>query len=503
MVERERWSNRYVFIMAAIGSAIGLGNMWRFPYIAAQNGGGAFLLPYFVALISFGIPMLMLEYGLGVFKQQSISKMFMSLRKPFLRPLGWIPVMSAFMIVVYYHIVLAWIVMYLVKGKVSEWGATLESSSQYFTEMLNLSKGPWDGFWSLQIGLVIALMVIWFLNWMVVQSGLKMIGKIVMYSVPLPLIFLIIIIIRGVTLNSGEMGASLVGFNYYLTPQWDKLFDYKVWMNAYSQIFFSLSVGFAVMVAYASFMPKDTEVPNSACITSFSNCLFSFLAGFAVFSILGYFAVATHQPIEQLAKAGPSLAFVVYPTALANLPLGNIGINIFAFLFFATLFLLGLDSAYSIIEAVVCSLSDHFDFSRRKSTTIVSIVGFTLGLPMVSSAGLYWLDIVDHYILNYMLIVNVLLQCCFVAWAIGVKPFREFLNKNADIKLNALFDIVIKYFVPIFFLILMALNIFNHVKQPYGGYPWSALLAIGGGAVAFCFVLPVILYRLEMIKNKK
>lgn len=493
MKEREHWKSRSVFIMAAIGSAIGLGNMWRFPYIAAQNGGGAFLIPYFTALLTSGIPIMILEYGLGIRSQASANIALGSIRPAF-RFIGWLAITAAFFIDVYYCSVMGWTWNYIFGlGSFEQWSQTIAASkAHFFQDVLKLSSGPWD-FGSISVPLLLGLALTWLSIWAIIRKGLGNVGKVLLFTVPFPILLVLVLIIRGFTLPG-----AVEGLNFYLAPEWSKLAEPQVWLAAYGQIFFSLSVGFSVMIAYASFMPKDTEVPNSAAITSFANAAFSFLAGLAVFSILGYFAVATNSPIK--AEAGPGLAFVVYPAALGQLPFWIKG---FGFVFFLTLLLLGIDSAFSILESVAAALSDKFDFSRTKSTTITSILGFCLGLPFVSSAGLYWLDIVDHFIMSYMITSVTIIECVIVGYFLGTKKFCEEINQNAEIGVGPVFSFLIKVANPLILGTLLVMSLKKELSQPYEGYPKSAILVIGVGTLVLIFTISLLLSLIKTQNDKQ
>jgi NSS family neurotransmitter:Na+ symporter len=475
MKQRERWGNRSIFIMAAVGSAIGLGNMWRFPYIAAQNGGGAFLIPYFVALLTAGIPLMIIEYGLGIRTQGSANIALGSIKRP-LRFVGWFAILSAFGINVYYCIVMGWTWNFLFDmNGLSQWAGSIEASkAHFFSEILHISGGPWE-FEQIHWKLFSGLLATWVTIWLIIRSGLEKIGKILLFTVPFPVILVVILLIRGLTLE----GAA-TGLNYYLSPDWSQLKNPGVWLAAYGQIFFSLSLGFGTMIAYSSFMPKDTEMPNSAAITSFTNCSFSFLAGLAVFSVLGYFAVATNTSMADVSQAGPGLAFVVYPAALAQLP---IWIKFFGFLFFITLLLLGIDSAFSLLETVSAALSDKFNFSRGKATTIIAVISFIMGIPFATSAGLYWLDIVDHFIMSYSITFVAVLECIAVGWIFGAKEFVDEVNKTAEIKIGPTFSFLVKFLTPAVLSYTMVSSLIEEIRNPYEGYPISAILIIGVGTI--------------------
>jgi NSS family neurotransmitter:Na+ symporter len=508
MEKREHWNSRMIFIMAAIGSAIGLGNIWRFPYIAVQNGGGAFLIPFFVALLTAGIPIMIIEYGLGVRSQASAFKALGQINKKFAF-VGWLAIFAAFTIVVYYCVILAWTCNYLIHSfSVQQWGATLSTSAAFLNRnILRISQGPLQ-LNEIQFSILIGLILMWVLIWLIIRGGLKQVGKVLLFTVPVPVILVIILVVRGLTLEG-----AITGVNFYLSPDWSNFFPSikiftdplnpaswiwsKVWLAAYGQVFFSLSVGFGVMIAYASFMPKKTEIPNSAAITSFSNCTFSFLSGFAVFSVLGYFATVTNVDITALATGGPGLAFKVYPVALSKLPFWVSG---FTLLFFVTLLLLGIDSAFSLLEAVSAAISDKFKMSRKNSTTIVALVGLLFGLPFTTGAGLYWLDIIDHFIMSYVITFVAIAECILVGWFLGAKKFNDEVNQKAEIKLGPLFSVLIKFITPGILIIIFFISLITEFMAPYSGYPVSALILLGLGTVVSLAIISIVFTKIKVSK---
>ncbi len=495
MREREHWKNRSVFIMAAVGSAIGLGNLWRFPYIAAQNGGGAFLVPYLAALLTAGIPLMIIEYGLGV-RSQASANIALGAIRPWMKFVGWMAILAAFAINVYYCVVMGWSWVYLFESlSIPEWGSTIAASkSHFFGDLLGVTGSPFE-FGGMRWPLLAGLAVTWIAIWAIIKGGLGRVGKVLLYTVPLPVALVLILVVRGVTLPNAD-----AGLNYYLAPDWAKLFEPRVWLAAYGQIFFSLSVGFGTMIAYSSFMPRNTEIPNSAAITSFANCSFSFLAGFAVFSVLGYFAVASNMGVGEIANAGPGLAFVVYPAALATLPVWVKG---FAFLFFLTLLLLGIDSAFSLLETVSAALSDKFDWSRTRSTTAVTVVSFLMGIPFVTGAGLLWLDIVDHFIMSYLITFVGIAECIAVGYFLGVRRFAHEVNRSAEIRLGTVFGVMVWAVTPLVLSVSFIRSLIEEFRSPYEGYPVPALLLLGGGVLCFVAVGSLVLSTVKTSSDKE
>jgi len=489
MKGRERWRSRIIFIMASLGSAVGLGNIWRFSYVAVNNGGGAFLLPYAIALLSAGIPVMILEYGLGCVSQRSLPFALAAIRRP-LRFVGWIAIFAAFAVCVYYAVILSWTGRYLVHAvSINEWAGSLESSRDFLLHhVLKASSSPWQ-LNELNLPLLGGLVIVWAIIWLIIRGGLKRLGKVLLFTVPLPLGLLVIL-----ALFAARLPGAVEGLNFYLVPEWDRLLDPAVWLAAYGQVFFSLSIGFGVMVAFASFMPSDTEITNSAAITSFANSLFSFLAGFAVFSVLGYFAASSHFSIEDLTVKGVGMSFMVFPVALAKLPHGPV----FAVLFFLTLFTLGIDSAFSLVETVATAISEQFGIRRPVATGFISLAGFITGIPLITGAGMHWIGIIDHFVMNYVVTVVVVVECIAVAWLWHSRRFVMTINHHSDIPLGIAYHVLVRVFTPLMITVIFVLAVIAAIRGDHSGlehYPLSARLIIGGGAVVLIILFAALLSR--------
>ncbi|MDT8300032.1 MAG: sodium-dependent transporter [Sedimentisphaerales bacterium] len=311
---RDRWHSRTSFIMAAIGSAVGLGNVWRFPYVAYSSGGGAFLIPYFAALFTAGIPMLILEMGIGQRMQKGAPLAFGAIRKP-LQWFGWWAAGLSAGIVIYYSTILAWSWVYLWHSLALPWGDKPEAF--FVQNVLQRSSGPGELGWPV-LSLVIGMAITWLAIYLILRKGVRNVSKVVMVTVPLPLLLLVVLLIRGLTLPG-----AMDGIRFYLTPDFSKLTDIRIWLRAYGQIFFSLSLASGVMIGYGSYLGKKAEITNSAFITGLANCGTSFFAGFVVFSMLGYLAKVQGLPVADVTESGTGLAFVAFPTAISQLPALN------------------------------------------------------------------------------------------------------------------------------------------------------------------------------------
>lgn len=486
--KRERWNTRSAFIMAAIGSAVGLGNIWRFPYIAYKNGGGAFLIPYFVALFTAGIPLVILEYSLGQYMQAAAPKAMKKVKKVF-EFIGWWAVAIGSCIVFYYCVVMAWAWRYLYSSFTMQWGN--DPKSFFYKEVLSLSDKPLE-IGGIQWPVFIGLALTWISIYFIICKGVHRVGKVVAITVPLPIIMLILLFFRGITLPG-----SIQGINYYLQPDFSKLTDWKIWLEAYSQIFFSLSLGFGIMIAYASYMPKKSDIVNNAFIMSLANCGTSFFGGFTVFSILGYLAVATNTDVAHVVASGPGLAFVTYPLALMKLPAFGVACSI---AFFVMLLTLGIDSAFSITEAVVSGIHDKWKMKKEKLTLIFCVFGFLAGIIFTTRSGLLWLDIVDHWMNGFGLVVIGFLECIILYWFYNFKELKEYINSVSEIKVGIWWDICIGYLIPIILGTIIIMNFINEFEKSYGNYSKKALYIGGWGSAIFCLIFGIFMM---MIRNKE
>ena len=498
---RERWASRPAFIMAAIGSAIGLGNVWRFPGVAFNNGGGAFFIPYFIALITAGIPLMIVEYGVGSWLQGSAPKSYGKLGKRF-EWIGWWAVLVGLVISFYYCVILAWSWVYLWESIKSFFGSSLpwtrDHAGDYFTNTILERTGspasPWD-FGKLVGPTVIGLGLTWLAIYYSIAKGVLRVGKIVMITVPLPLILLLLLVLRGLTLPGASDGLA-----YYLTPDWSKLLDSQTWIAAYGQVFFSLSVGWGILIAYASYMSKKADVVNNALITSFANCGFSFLAGFAVFSTVGYLGVALNMPVGDIKATSFDLAFTTYPTAIENFPVGHALQALTAVAFFLMLLSLGIDSAFSIVEAVATAMYDKFRIRRETLTRLLCIGGFVMGLVFCFGSGLYWLDITDKFMGDYGLALVALVQALLIGWMIPREKLRLFtgnINERSEVTVGAPWRICLRYITPIALGTSIVVATSKRFAGGYGGYPGYALLISGVLPVAMVVVIAFVLQSMK------
>ncbi|QTA37452.1 sodium-dependent transporter [Thermosipho ferrireducens] len=463
---REKWGSRWAFILAAVGSAAGLGNAWRFPYMAYSNGGGAFYVPYFIALFLAGIPLLMAEFAIGQGLQSSAPKSMGKIKKG-AEIIGWWAVITGALITFYYNVIMAYIFNYLYYSFGVSWKD--DPNNFFFGKFLQVSSGPGE-LGGLRWPIVIGLAVTWLWIYFILRKGTSSVGKTVMWTVPLPVILLIILGIRGITLEGAAEG-----LNFLFQPNFEKLVEPRVWANAFGQIFFTLSLAFGIMIAYGSYNKKNEDVANNAIITALGNSATSYLAGIAVFSVLGYMATQLSVPVNEVVKGGIGLAFVVYPKAISLFPGGVIVQSIIGLSFFVMLLTLGIDSAFSLVEAVEAAAEDKFKINKKAFLIGFSIFGFAAGLLYSTQGGLYWLDIIDHFLGTYALLIVGILEAIVIGWIFGAEELRKYINQVSEVKIGKWFNFSIKYLIPVVLLIVLVLTFSDELKEPYGGYPSWAL----------------------------
>ncbi len=482
---RAQWKTNAGFVLAAMGSAIGLGNIWRFSYLCYENGGGAFLIPYFIAMFVVGIPLMLLEFGIGHRKKGSAPLSFYKV-SPKWEWLGWWSVIFVmFGIVMYYSVIISWCLNYLHYSFNLSWGD--DPNGFFFNKFLGLTSGPGE-IGDIRTPIMMSLIIIWAINWVIVyfgvEKGIERANKIL---IPALFAMTLVLVVWAVTLP----GAG-IGIEKYLKPDFAHLRNPKVWIAAFSQIFFSLSLGFGIMIAYASYLPRKTNITRSALLTGLGNCLYSVIAGFAVWGTLGYMAHTQNLPVDKVVKESIGLAFVAYPQAIS---LMSSFANLFGVLFFAILVFAGISSSISIIEAFTSAVIDKFHFGRKSVVSMLCVTGFLGALLFATGAGLYWLDIVDHFINSYCLVIAGLLECLLIGWLYRASKLRAHINDVSDTKLGAWWGVSIKIITPAVLVAILVSSLYQEFSAPYGGYPVVALILLGRDWLIATLIAAVLVSR--------
>lgn len=440
MADKNEWGSNLSFILAMIGSAVGLGNIWRYPYVLYSNGGGAFYIPYIVAILLMGIPFLILEYGVGYNYKSSFPKAIRKINSK-CEYLGWFLPVAVFMIMIYYSAILGWDGIYMILSFTKGWGA---DPNAFFATTLLHSTDSFMGLLQflpiIAIAMLVGWAIIWFISHKDLEKGLGRVSKMLV-----PLLFVIMVVIVGFSLTLP--GAS-IGLAELFNPDWSLLGNFNIWMAAFGQIVFSLSLGMSIAFTYASYTKDDADLITNTISIALANSLFENFAALGVFSILGYMSMQSGTAVADLVTQGTGLVFVAYPTVFNVL--GNWAL-VLGPLFFLTVYLAGLTSILSTIEPLSFSIQNKFGLTRSRTMSILCCVGAAISMIYATAFGGSLLGFVDTFINQIALLFGVIVECIVFAWLFKAERLVDFLNsRSKTIKLGKWWVIIVKYILPIF-----------------------------------------------------
>ncbi|CAN0136269.1 unnamed protein product [Lampetra planeri] len=471
---RENWRHKMDFLMSGVAFGVGLGNVWRFPYLCYKNGGGAFLVPYGLTMICTGIPLFFLEVAMGQLTQQGgIGAWKIA---PLFTGIGVASMVIIFLSCSYYAVILAWSLYYLLHSLTTAqlpwthcrgWWVTAACSETYSSCPINATasnvslarsqeagngskaaesvcperSSPTTEFWernvlrmstglhdlgSVNWEMLLCLLAIWIVVYFCVWKGIKFSGKVVYVTGTLPYVLLLVLLVRGVTLPG-----ALDGLTFYLKPDWTKLSTPQVWVQASTQVFYCYGVGLGVLPALGSYNKFHNNCYRDSIVLTLINSATSLFSGFVVFSFLGFMAQEQGVDISSVAEAGPGLVFVVYPRAISLLPVPAV----WAALLFIMLILLGVDSEFAGMEGFVTGVMDIFPsqlsgkMRREVFTGLCCLVSFLLSITMVTQGGVYVFQLFDNYAssgISMLWLVG--WECIAVAWVYGANRFMQDLT---------------------------------------------------------------------------
>ncbi|XP_021164417.2 sodium- and chloride-dependent GABA transporter 2 isoform X1 [Fundulus heteroclitus] len=473
--ERGHWGSKVEFLLAVAGNVVGLGNVWRFPYLCYKNGGGAFLVPYLVFVVTCGVPLFLLETTMGQYTQEGGITCWRKLC-PLAEGIGFGGQLILLYSCMAYIIILSWALFYLIFSFSSQlpWAScdnywntencvdfTTTNSTFKWTNGTNSTSAATE-FWehrvlaisggieelgSIRWEVMLCLIAMWIICYFCIWKGVKSTGKVVYFTATFPYIMLVILLIRGLSLPG-----ALDGVVFYLLPDPSRLADPQVWMEAGAQIFFSYSVGVGSLIVLGSYNKQDNNCYRDCLWLCFLNSGTSVVAGFAVFSVLGFMAHEQGIPIAEVAESGPGLAFIAYPQAVAMMPLPQL----WSICFFVMLILLGLDTQFVAMEVVMTSIIDTFPrvmrrAGRRESFLLLfCLICFFSQLIMVTEGGMFVFQLFDYYACNGACI---LFLCVFetlsMGWVFGADRLYGIIKDMTGVQANPFFRICWLYLTPL------------------------------------------------------
>lgn len=436
--KREQWSSKIGFILSSAGAAIGLGAIWKFPYVAGMNGGAAFFLVFIAFTILIGLPMLISEFIIGRgAKQEAISAYKKLAPNSDWYKNGILGVIGCFLLLSFYCVVGGWVLIYSI---LSITGRVIHKGANYPELFGNITSSPWITLLGLAFYLLINIVVVT----MGIKNGIEKANK---YMMPLLFIFFIVLVVRSLTLEG-----AMEGVQFFLNPDFTSITGEAI-LYALGQSFFALAVGFSCMVTYSSYLDKSVSIPSSAASVVLMNLFVSLLAGLAIFPAV--FALGL-KPTE-----GPGLLFIVLPTVFSQIPYGEIFLSLFLLLFlFAT-----LTSSFSLLEIIVSAFTERGKWSRQKISWLSGVAVFIAGIPAALSMGVLGdflifgktvFDATDYLVSNIMLPLGNLLIAIFITFRMNkIVVEQEFkLGNSYSPVLFSTWKILMKWIVPLTIVIV-------------------------------------------------
>ncbi|XP_018541323.1 solute carrier family 6 member 11a [Lates calcarifer] len=501
--ERGKWGSKKEFILSVAGAIIGLGNVWRFPYLCYKNGGGAFFIPYILFLVTCGIPLFILETALGQYTSQGG---IMCWRKvcPLFEGMGYASQIIIFYGCISYIVILAWAFLYFFSSFSGEfpwatcnntwntdacvvlnnynatanWTSPVNASSSvvefWQRRVLNISTGI-EALGNIQWELSLCLLLAWIICYFCVWKGVRSTGKATYFTATFPIIMLLVLFVRGMTLPG-----ALHGIKYYLYPNPARLADPQVWMDAGTQIFYSYAICLGCLTTLGSYNKYNNNCYRDSFYLCLMNSGTSFISGFAIFSVLGYMSQKQGISISAVAESGPGLVFIVYPQAVTLLPWPQV----WSVCFFTMIILLGIDGQFIGLESIMTSLTDIYPswiqkgYRRELLLMLVCTVSYVFGLLLVSEGGAYILQIFDHYVCSGpSLLLMAIFQSVIIGWIYGAERFSDNIEDMIGYKPLSLIKYCWLYATPLICSGTLVFLLLRYTPLRFNNtyvYPWWA-----------------------------
>lgn len=488
-----KWGSKLGIILAVAGSAIGLGNFLRFPVQAARNGGGAFMIPYFVALFLLGIPLMWIEWTIGRFgggfEHSTAPGMFHTIweKNKFIKYFGVIGIFGPIVIFIYYIYVESWLLGYSFFALFGKYNAC--TTRETMTAFLQGYQGLAQNDYFSSIGPAYLFYIITFaLNIFIIWLGIsKGIERTCEWALPILFIFAIVLAVRVLTLGAPDPAVPennvVNGLGYLWNPQWSKLTDANVWLAAAGQIFFTLSCGIGVILTYASYLSKRDDVALSGLTASATNEFAEVILGGSIV-IPAAFAFFGPTEIGKIAAAGTfDLGFVTMPLVLQKMVFGNF----FGFMWFMLLFLAGITSSISLAQPAIAFLEDEFNLSKKQACLVLAAVTFVLTQPGIFFYGKGVVDELDFWGGTFCLVLFATIETILFAWVFGMERAWTEMHVGSDITIPRIYRFIIKFITPAFLLLILGFWFYQK------GIPFILLKDVPKGNIPFIIATRLML----------
>ncbi|CAH1796728.1 unnamed protein product [Owenia fusiformis] len=549
---RGNWSGKLDFLFSCLSFAVGLGNIWRFPYLCYANGGGAFLIPYIFMMVLAGIPMVFIENSIGQYGSLGVVSIWKHCA-PLFEGTGWCMFLVSLIAGVYYNMIIAWTFFYLFASFAKEvpwsqcespWAspvcgalnlfdsknctnhngtwdmgnqtclyvedvgesayAILKNLTANMTNALEARRGASDEYYHnyvLDISdglhnmgaprwqLVLCLLFSWMVVVVCLAKGIQSQGKVVWFTSLFPYIVLLILLVKGVTLPG-----SVDGILFYITPQWHRLASAKVWGDAAVQVFFSLSACWGGLITLASYNKFHNNCLRDAVFVAIGDCLTSIFGGFVIFAVIGYMAHVLKEDVGDVVRQGAGLAFVAYPEVVARLPISPL----WAILFFLMILSLGVGTQIGLTQTVQTTMLDVFPHIFRRGKLrplllliVICIISFLMGLTCTTRGGMYIVQLMDKFTASYSLLIIGMTECLVLSWVYGIDRYYKDMEHMLGFKLTIFWKIMWKYITPFLIVAILIFTWIDFKQTNYADYwfpPWADVM---GWMLAFTSVIPI------------
>ena len=467
----------FFFVLASLGAAIGIGNIWAYPYYSFKFTG-LFFLPYLISLVALGLPLLILEFSVGQYFNKNVVDLFSSVKK-WLSGIGWFMLFNAFILMSIYAVILSWHIVYLFASFGQQWKKG--AKAYFFQNVLQASEG-FNGFAHFSLLIFIALIVAWALIFFYVKNGFESLKRRFFITMPI-FIFLMLLCLA----YSLSLDYALSGINSFLKPNLKNLMKLDVWISAFSLAAVSLGLSFGIFHSFARKTEKGFLIGNSLIIVAFE-ILITIAIGLTLFSILGFLGAKQNASIENLIGSDVSYPFTTLAQSLPLLPKASISSLIF-FTFLLIFFIFGTVSlAYALTHVLV----HKFKTKHRNAAIITAGFGFLFGLVLVIKPGYYIMDIISHFF-YYNILIALLLETIAIGWFFESQKIADFINQTTSLKIGNLWRFMIKYIIPLIFLALLFVQVKSDFLLNYKGYPLLFNVVFGIGIVVFPLVIAFLM----------